>query len=141
MTHMELAAKLVPGLPDTLAQFETKVEGQFHCMEGPPHAYFEIPSPDNSGFYRYIYEVLAVKAEGRLEEHGKELIQALWGHLEEARKKFEADSAPLLFWRRHAALEEARRSDTGAWLCWVSVRLCVPGYSFGGIHSTCEALR
>lgn len=79
---------------------------QFHCMTGPPRAYFEIPTGPipNYPLLRCVYTSIRLGSWARREDCERLLIGHAWTQLRCARdeivSRFGEDMAtPLLFWR------------------------------------------
>lgn len=117
------------------------VDSRFHCMMGPPAAYFEVPIGEASlnvgleegkverPFARFVYQTLRW---GCKPEFGSpfEVTAALCAKMSEsfdaALAAFEPDAKPLLFWRRTPELSAHQEDQVFMLRC----RLVVPGYSF-----------
>lgn len=119
----------------------------FHCMVGPPRAYFELLTgicangwPDTQQLIaRFVYVVLAWKTPVA-DDAEKVLTQRLWRQMIRARKAFDPQDTPCLFWRRmpEYRVETTTSDDHGNVIALqpedrvaiASMRLVVPGYHF-----------
>lgn len=87
---------------------------KFHCMQGPPRAYFEIPTclpkpipaedwPGSPFFIRGVYTSIRLASWARREDCERQLFAKLWELTEAARAElvetYGEDVLPLLFWR------------------------------------------
>lgn len=117
------------------------VDSRFHCMMGPPAAYFEIPigeAPETHGleegksqhpFARFVYQTLywgCKPTYGSVFEVTTALCATMSGALERALAAFDPESKPLLFWRKTPHIEAHQEEQILTLRC----RLVVPGYSF-----------
>jgi hypothetical protein len=124
----------------------------FHCVDGPPRAYFEVPTGVVmlQGFtlpvgdppqpivarYRYVTVRPYVRIPRRvLEDHGSVayadaaafLVRHVCGIFDNARKAFQADDCPLLFWRRRPEIAVENSAETSALVMAMSMRVVIPG--------------
>lgn len=115
-----------PMPPQTVAELEVWIKEHFHCMDGPPMAYFDIPTPGIlDGPIRLRYVTLCFTAKGR--DHQRALVLEMYSALLSAAL---SDEQQLLFWRRHFRYEEGKLLGTREWLSRISCRLVIPGYTF-----------
>jgi hypothetical protein len=109
---------LMQEIPQTLAQLNAKVKELFHCVNGPPVAYFEIPldprvHKDCCRFERYFYVSLVWRTDVAREGAEARLVMAMLEPFVDARRQLVGDQdnsevlKPLLFWRRPLELTES----------------------------------
>lgn len=103
---------LTEDIPRTVDEMKQKIGELFHCMVGPPIAYFEIPLPYEPGGQRaarFRYSTLRFRVAG-----GKEKEEALVGAMLEAfvdarvqLRPMVCDTGykPLLFWRSQPRID------------------------------------
>ncbi|HSV90895.1 MAG TPA: hypothetical protein VLH80_07330 [Nitrospiraceae bacterium] len=104
------------GPPQTLDQLNAKIVELFHCMDGPPVAYFEIPIENGvveGAVERFTYVTLGWITSGeRTPPNEAQLVKAMLEPFIAARRKLVGDAGndevfkPLLFWRRRIAIYE-----------------------------------
>jgi hypothetical protein len=126
---------LMQEVPQTLAQLSAKVEELFHCVNGPPVAYFEIPldprEHEQCGqqFERYVYVSLAWRTDLARDGAEARLVMAMLEPFLDARRQLCGDKGndevlkPLLFWRR--PLELTRLEEDGQ--LKLRCRVIIPG--------------
>ncbi len=118
------------------------LDSRFHCMMGPPAAYFELPSnPDENGvhgFTRYTYQTLHWGIQADLADSAFGTVALLCDTFsqcfEGALAAFDKDSKPMLFWRITPQL----KADPDTKQVTLRCRVVVPGYSFPSARSEGE---
>lgn len=120
-----------------LDDLNKQIEKWFHCMEGPPLAYFEIPTTRELGTYRFVYQMIGYQmatpfqTPDDIRRAQDALVTYLHRDFEAAYRSFtlpddpnELRTLPLLFWRRKLGftVEEG--------FARLSCRLVIPGYMF-----------
>lgn len=125
------------------------VDSRFHCMMGPPHAYFEIPigeAPTTHGleegkasrpFARFVYQTLywgCSPSYGSPFEVTAALCARMSETLETALAAFDPESKPMLFWRKTPQLV----ADQNLVIMTLRARLVIPGYHIPDCHKEGE---
>jgi hypothetical protein len=131
---------LVEEIPQTLEQLLQQVNKLFHCMTGPPRAYFELalqerPRDDSdinerrsAAFERLVYESFGWIAREPRANPGVEarLVMALYEVFVDARRQLdERQACALLFWRRPVELVEYDEGDSVR--TRIYCRMVIPG--------------
>lgn len=107
---MSAPAPITDPVPRTLMGLQHWVANSFHCMMGPPSAYFELAGPDQR--FRCRYETLGFSTLGHRADVESDLVAAMHALLSEQLKKLEArDEWLILFWRRVLVIEEVMVRD------------------------------
>lgn len=134
---------LMQEIPRTLEEFMVCVDKLFHCMNGPPSAYFDIPLVDNRGrepdktvtydydnahVERLVYATLAWRSlTPRSESIEANLVGRMLEPFIAARKEIdEYGGTPLLLWRRPPEILEDEKPPA----CKIRCRVAVPGFNF-----------
>lgn len=131
------------GRPQSLQELKEAVKILFHCMSGPPCAYFEIPlmSHDRyeSGEFpveRFIYTRVGWEdvPEPKGQAIHQRLIDKMWHMFQTTRLLVEDKTLPpLLFWRRELEFEQGKHfpketaGGDGIPYLRLSCRLVIPG--------------
>jgi hypothetical protein len=114
---------LMEEIPQTLEQLMECIGTLFHCMTGPPRAYFEIPvqmrhrddGPEYPEPERLVYVTLGyLTNQPRYASVEARLVMRMLEPFINARKQLEAKGlaeSALLFWRRAPKIEESLTSD------------------------------
>lgn len=149
-----VAAELVAGhlAPEHLHDLFDPIEGlmakfdqHFWCVQGPPRAYFEVPSDGSIPPVRVVYQTFAFAAQDDTAENRISLADTMWTVvfqpvvdklLQEDPKRLREDT--LLFWRKMpyfaplvgATSEVPRPIGVG-----LRLRLAVPGVKIAGEFS------
>lgn len=129
---------LMDEIPQTVAQLNAKVQELFHCMVGPPTAYFEIrvPSYDCCGgiaVERFVYTSLVWRTETAREGAEARLVMAMLEPFIDARRQLVGDGddsrafKPLLFWRRPLELFAEDHGQGSPGQMKLRCRLVIPG--------------
>lgn len=123
--------------PQTLAELSDCVDRNFHCMGGPPRAYFELPlgsvNDGNTPIYRFVYQTVGfmTQVESDTDDPAPRLIAAMVAALAAARAAWgELEERPMLFWRRHFELDINKDFDSNVTIGRLTCRLVIPGYTF-----------
>lgn len=111
-------------------------DANFHCMVGPPRAYFEIPADGMGSVTRVVYQTFKIAAQRDTPEDRDQLVDVMWKNyflpVVEALKKRDPERVPedtVLFWRKLPAFEPM---DNGGLA--LRMRLCIPGFRVPGEH-------
>lgn len=125
---------LTEEIPQTLDELRAKVQKLFHCMIGPPMAYFQIalepsdPPPheqqEDPRFVRIVYVTLGAMAKGkRKPETEARLVRALLETFLDARRQLleREDCTALLYWREPISIG-GNNSRT-----FIRCRVAIPG--------------
>ena len=97
-----------PGPPCNTQEFLAALSSKFHCMQGPPRAYIEIPTDlhfpwGGPSVWRGVYTSLRLASWARREDCERQLFAKLWEITEAARAElietYGEDVLPLVFWR------------------------------------------
>ena len=84
----------------------------FHCMVGPPRAYFELPGDAPNAITRVVYMTLgyqmAIAGPNAAESDYAALVQRLWEDFKVVYLDFcrRGELQPLLFWRTEPLFRE-----------------------------------
>lgn len=109
---------VLQGPPRTIAALIQSVESKFHCVQGPPLAYFELhtSSAQDAPIMRCLYSTIKFSARGYRPDTEPMLVQAMEDEFKALLAKFAtrhnfrealADGLkPMLFWRRIPEIEE-----------------------------------
>lgn len=110
---------LMQEIPQTLDQLKAKVGELFHCMNGPPMAYFHIPLSNEEGRYppgsdmveRLVYQSLRFATRDTEGAEARLVHAMLEPFLDARRQLLERDKydRALLFWRAPLELAEGPR--------------------------------
>lgn len=116
---------LMREIPQTLDQLLEHVGKLFHCMTGPPLAYFEMPvTPqcepgdsciqyDKDPVERLVYVTLAYRTHPAHPGAEARLVMAMLEPFVEARRQIdERGGSPLVFWRRPPELRDYHALDS-----------------------------
>lgn len=137
----EWERRLTGPIPQSLWELKEAVGVLFHCMTGPPMAYFEIPLADVGGRFtqyvgeephdeveRLVYVTVGwkTKAEERGQEAHQRLINRMWQVLSVARLGLANRGTPMIFWRRPLEFDEDLVD--GQRVIKLTCRLIIPGY-------------
>lgn len=135
---------LMEEIPQTLGELNGRIAKLFHCMNGPPMAYFGIPLRYNvleavNEVEHLVYVTLAWRAPGRRSpDTDARLIMTMLEPFLLARQQIdERGGTPLLFWRRTIELDEYSQTDfegneTGGRMTRITCRLVIPGADLSG---------
>lgn len=134
---------LMEEIPQTVGEMVARIEKLFHCVEGPPMAYFEIPLQtraylihretweDGDDFERLVYVALAWRGTRSTSEAG--FVGAMFEAFLDARVQLdvrfpmEQGLKPLLFWRRKPGITEYKDVPSGVKWPTLRCRVVIPG--------------
>lgn len=129
-------SEVTEAIPTTVAELNAWLAERFHCVDGPPRAYFELPLSTVSGgpAARFAYHTYAIAMHGKhpesvlVRKFHELLVQALndsaWY---QESIEFDSMGSPLLFWRRPIKFEVLETIDGGACMSKISARFTIPG--------------
>ena len=109
----------------------------FHCMVGPPRAYFELPGDAPNAITRVVYMTLgyqmAIAGPNAAESDYAALVQRLWEDFKVVYLDFcrRGELQPLLFWRTEPLFRE-RYGPRGL---EVYCRVAIPGVDLTKLSS------
>jgi hypothetical protein len=117
-------------VPGTVNELTRWINERYHCMPGPPRAYFEFPidfNTDERG--RALYANVYFHRVGRRDDVERELVLGLWHMFHDAYVNLQGRGfdQPLLYWRRIPTIEENRDIETLRSTTTLSCRVWVPG--------------
>lgn len=130
---------LMKETPQTLAQLNAKIQELFHCMTGPPMAYFEIQLDPGAhtdcgqSFERYVYTSLIWRTDTAREGAEARLVMAMLEPFIDARRQLVGDednsqvSKPLLFWRMPLTLYSDDHGQGAPNQMALKCRVVIPG--------------
>jgi hypothetical protein len=132
-----VASRAWSSKPDSLQELKEAVRAIFHCMAGPPRAYFDIPLAERMGepepeyprveHLYYMSVCWREPAEARGQAAHQRLIDHMWAMFQTARMLVEGKGCALLFWRRELEFEDTLDSVTKEPYVKLSCRLVIPG--------------
>lgn len=117
-----------------IAELKSAIDSIFTAIDGPPRAYFELPTeqlrewPSNQEcILRITYQSLYVGMVGEPDKVQSVLCGWAFLHLSNLiTREQQEDRAVVLFWRTHPHLLEGVRNDRPATV--LKMRLAIPGY-------------
>lgn len=113
------------GPPRTVAALIQSIESMFHCVQGPPRAYFEmrIAPAQASPVMRCLYSSLKYATRGPRQDVEPMLVQAMhddfkavlaqYASRHDAVEDIQDGIKPILFWRRIPEIEETAPEQAG----------------------------
>lgn len=112
----------------TVTELIANFSARCHCMDGPPQAFFEMPTDSftDSGFqiiHRVTYQTVVYRAKG-LAECEALLCDKIWEMFDAVLPK---ERMAILFWRLRPQFE------TRGSLSQVRLRLAIPGVDLSGL--------
>lgn len=135
---------LAAGKPQSLYELKVAVGVLFHCMVGPPQAYFEIPIDNgheyrgellktltDRPFERFVYVSVGWEepAEPRGQAVHQRLIDRMWEMFCAARTAVDDFNRPTLFWRRELEFDDVGDfSDPTVRTLRICARVVIPGF-------------
>lgn len=129
---------LMEEVPQTLDEMKQKIAELFHCMVGPPAAYFEIPlcsrcatDGETPNVERLLYSTLSFKV-GESQHARQALVGSMLEVFSDAYRQLRVSDRdvahkPVLFWRREPAFWVDSVPDSPRSVVALRCRVVIPG--------------